>query len=128
MIDPTESDAGLLAYEQVQAFASVRRRRLPLIYVLFPIVLVSAGVGAMRGGVENLGAICFLSAVMFAFIAIGNWRWLKARDVRNRALLADLQAKYGDDLPWLQVERQLAEIEKLKTEMANGNLPPEEPK
>jgi hypothetical protein len=65
---------------------------------------------------------------MFAFIAIGNWRWLKARDVRNRALLADLQAKYGDDLPWLQVERQLAEIEKLKTEMANGNLPPEEPK
>ena len=36
MIPQAESDAGLLAYEQVQAFASLRRKKLPLIY-LFPL-------------------------------------------------------------------------------------------
>jgi len=128
MITPTENDAGLLAYEQVLAFAAVRRKRLPLIYVLFPIVLVIAGVVSFADGVTNLGVTCFFSAVLFAFLAMGNWRRLQARDVRNRALLAELQAKYGDDLPWLQVERQMAEIEKLKVEMAEGNLPPEEPR
>ena len=128
MIDPTESDAGLLAYEQVQAFASVRRRRLPLIYVLFPIVLVIAGVVSFVEDVWNLGVTCFFSAGLFAFIAVMNWRRLQERDAHNRTLLAELQAKYGDDLPWLQVERQMAEIEKLKAEMAAGNLPPEEPR
>ena len=44
MISQMETDAGLLAYEQVLAFAAVKRKRLPLIYVLFPIVLVIAGV------------------------------------------------------------------------------------
>jgi hypothetical protein len=128
MITQEETDAGLLAYEQTLAFASLRRKRLPLVYVLFAIVLVVAGVATLLNGVENLDIICFLSAGMFAFIAIGNWRGLKERDVRNRALLADLRAKYGEDLPWLQVERQQAEIAKLKAEMAAGNLPPEEPR
>jgi hypothetical protein len=115
MITPAESDAGLTAYEQVLAFAAVRRRRLPLIYVLFPIVLVIAGVVSCVDGAGNLGAVCFFSAVLFAFLALGNWRRLQARDVQNRALLAELQAKYGENLPWLEVERQMAEIEKIQS-------------
>jgi len=128
MISQMETDAGLLAYEQVLAFAAVKRKRLPLIYVLFPIVLVIAGVVSFVEDVWNLGVTCFFSAGLFAFIAVMTWRRLQERDAHNRTLLAELQAKYGDDLPWLQVERQMAEIEKLKAEMAAGNLPPEEPR
>jgi hypothetical protein len=127
MISPEETDAGLRAYEQVLAFASLRRRRLPLVYVLFPILLVIMGIAAGLSAAPVLGAICILCAVFFSIFAVWNWRRLRALDGRNRALLAELHAKYGDDLPWLEVERQMAEIEKLKAEMAEGNLPPEEP-
>jgi hypothetical protein len=33
-------------------------------------------------------------------------------------LLATLESEYGDDLPWIQVEKHFAELEKLKREMA----------
>jgi hypothetical protein len=128
MITQEETDAGLRAYEQTLAFASLRRKRLPLVYVLFPILLTVAGISSCYGGVWNLGVICILSAVLFSIFAVWNWRRLRALDVRNRELLADLRAKYGDDLPWLQVERQLAAIEAFKAELAAGQRPPEEPR
>ncbi len=116
MITQEETEAGLRAYEQTLAFAALRRKRLPLIYVLFPVLLIIAGIGSFYGRVADLGVICFLSALFFAIFAIWNWRRLRALDVHNRALLDGLHAKYGDDLPWLQVERQLAEIRKIQAE------------
>ena len=120
MIPDAESDAGTLAYEQVQAFASLRRKRIGLIYVLFPVVLVVMGVAAWLDGAISLGLTCLGGALLSAFFATWNWRRLLAQDERNRARLARLQAQYGDDLPWLQVERQLAEIRRIQEEEARG--------
>jgi Flp pilus assembly protein TadB len=116
MITQEESDAGLRAYEQTLAFASLRRKRLPLIYVVFPILLAIMGVAAGLGAAPVWGVVCVLCAVLFSIFAVWNWRRLRALDGRNRALLAELHTKYGDDLPWLQVERQLAEIRKIQAE------------
>ncbi len=121
MIPDTASAAGTLAYEQVQAFASLRRKRVGLIYALFPVVLVIMGIAAWSYGVKSLSLLCVGSALASAFFAAWNWRRLQAQDDRNRALLARLQAQYGDDLPWLQVERQLAEIRRIRDEEARGN-------
>jgi len=121
MIGDEEREAGLLAYEQTLAFAALRRKKLPWVYVLSPIVLAAAGGAALMGGFLSLAATCWASAVLFAIFAAWNWRRLRALDGRNRALLARLQAQYGDDLPWLQVERHLAALEKLKAEVAAEN-------
>jgi hypothetical protein len=123
MITQEETEAGLRAYEQALAFASLCRKRLPVVYVLFSLLLTIAGIGSCYGGVVDLGVLGFLSAGFFSIFAVWNWRRLRALDVSNRALLADLHAKYGDDLPWLQVERQLAEIRKIQAEQ--NRLPPE---
>jgi len=127
MIPPAEIDTGMLAYEQVQAFASLRRKKLAVIYVLFPLVFVVMAVAAFVDAMPIAALVCLASAIFSALFTIWNWRRLRALDVRNRALLARLQAQYGDELPWLQVERQLAEIEKIRVEVARGELlPPDE--
>jgi hypothetical protein len=116
MISQPESDAGLLAYEQTQAFAALRRKRLPWIYALFTFVLVAAGTAALVGHLLILTSVCWGCAIFFALFAIWNWRRLLALDVHNRALLAQMYAQYGDDLPWLEVERQLAEVARIQAE------------
>jgi fatty acid desaturase len=123
MIPDAEIDAGTLAYEQVAAFAALRRKRLGLIYVLFPILLVVMGVAAGLNGVMSLGLVCVGSALLSAFFATWNWRRLHAQDEHNRALLARLRTQYGDGLPWLQVERQMAEIRRIQAEEAQGRAP-----
>ena len=46
------------------------------------------------------------------------WRQLQARYGRNLRLLAQLKAgAWGRRLPWIQVEKHFAELEKLKREM-----------
>jgi hypothetical protein len=127
MIPTAEMEAGMLAYEQVQAFASLRRKKLAVIYVLFPLVLVVMAVAAFADAMPIAALVCLASAIFSALFTIWNWRRLRALDLRNRALLARLQSQYGDELPWLQVERQLAEIEKIRIEVARGELsPPDE--
>jgi protein-S-isoprenylcysteine O-methyltransferase Ste14 len=130
MIGEAEREDGLRAYEQVLAFAALRKKRLRLIYVLFTLVLAGMGVAALiiscyrdaaRANVDALMGVAFLIiAAAFALFAIWNWRRLQALDVRNRALLARLHAQYGDDLPWLQVERQMDEIRKIEAELAEN--------
>jgi hypothetical protein len=63
-----------------------------------------------------MGAACLVVALLFALYAGWNWRRLLALDEANRALLARLQGQYGDDLPWLEVERQMAEIRRIEAE------------
>jgi hypothetical protein len=121
MIPDAESAAGTLAYEQVQAFASLRRKRIGLIYVVFPVLLVVMGGAAWSYGVKSLSLVCVGSALASGLFEAWNWRRLLAQDERNRALLVRLQAQYGDDLPWLQVERQLAEIRRIQEEEAKGD-------
>jgi hypothetical protein len=120
MIPPAESEAGLQAYEQVQAFAALRRKKLPWVYALFPVLLAIMGGTAFAAGAALLGWGCLAAAALFALYAAWNWRRLLALDVTNRALLARLQAQYGDNLPWLEVERQLAQLREIEAE----HLPP----
>jgi hypothetical protein len=123
MIPAAESDAGLKAYEQVQAFAALRRRKLPWIYALFPVLLVFLGAVALTKGLRLAGSVCFVTALLFAVYSAWNWSRLRKLDAANRALLARLQAQYGDDLPWLEVERQMAQIRQIEAE---EHLPPTE--
>jgi hypothetical protein len=118
MIPQTESEAGLLAYEQTLAFAALRRKRLPLVYVLFPILLALMGAVAWTAGVFPLAGVCWASAILFTLFAAWNWRRLRALDLRNRALLTRLHAQYGDNLPWLEVERQQRELQKIEAELS----------
>jgi hypothetical protein len=123
MIPDAESDAGTLAYEQVQAFAALRRRRIGLLYILLPVVPAVLGVAAWWCGVKSLGLVGLGGALASALFEAWNWRRLLAQDQRNRALLARLQTQYGDDLVWLQVDRQLAEIRRIQEEEARGASP-----
>jgi fatty acid desaturase len=119
MITDAENDAGLLAYEQTLAFAALHRKRLPLVYALFTLLLAVAGISFLAGGgfYAEIGAGLLVTALLFGIFAIWNWRRLLELDARNRALLARLHAQYGDDLPWLQVERQMSEIRKIEVEL-----------
>jgi hypothetical protein len=118
MIPPEEIEAGLVAYEQVQAFAALRRKRLPVVYACFPVLLLVAGAVLAAADWLAVAAVVAAIAIAFALFARWNWRRLRALDASNRARLAQLHGKYGDDLPWLQVERQLAEIRKIEAERA----------
>ena len=48
------------------------------------------------------------------------WKQLAARHARNLRLLAELKAEYGEQLPWVQVEKHFAALEELKREIAEG--------
>ena len=121
MISAAESEAGLKAYEQTLAFAALRRRKLPWIYALFPMLLAVMGAAALTVRARAAGTGCLAAAVLFAIYAAWNWSRLRALDAANRALLARLHAQHGEDLPWLEVERQMARIREIQAEQA----PPE---
>jgi hypothetical protein len=116
MISDAASEAGLKAYEQTLAFAALRRRKLPWIYALFPVLLALLGAAALAVRARAAGAGCLAAAVLFAAYAAWNWSRLRALDAANRALLARLHAQYGEDLPWLEVERQMARIREIQAE------------
>jgi hypothetical protein len=123
MISQAESDAGLLAYEQVQAFAALRRKQVVVAYICLPALLALAGAAGMLAGWPAVGALVVAAAIGCAMFAAWNWRRLRELDAKNRNLLAQLEAKYGEELPWLQVERQLAEIRRIEAEQ--GAPPPD---
>ena len=116
MISAAELAAGQVAYDRVAAFAALRRRRLGLVYALFPLLLVIMGVAAAWDGQRAIGIVCVAVAVAHALFAGWKWRRLRLEDERNRALLARLQAEHGEGLPWLVAERQMAEIRRIQTE------------
>ncbi len=116
MISAAESEAGLKAYEQTLAFAALRRKKLPWVYGLFPALLLLLGAAVMTKGFRLAGSACVVTAALFAIYSAWNWSRLNKLDVANRALLARLHAQYGDDLPWLEVERQMAQIRQIEAE------------
>ena len=126
---PAEMEArGLLAYEQARAFEALRGR-LPLIYIgltLLFAVLVEPMVQIYHG---PLAILCVAAAIVFPILIYRNWRRLQARHDENVRLLTELEAQYGEDLPWLQVERHLAALDQLQRELAQekANGTPGEP-
>lgn len=118
---------GLKAYEQARAFEKMRTWRLPLIYIVAPVVPAVLGAALWHMGYP---ALCAAGAAFAAFIALRvwmEWKRLNRQYVDNVALLAKLEATYGDALSWVQVERHFAALEDLKREIAEGQRPPENP-
>jgi hypothetical protein len=109
--------AGLRAYEQALAFEALKQRRMPLLYAALTGLIALCGVplwsldhAAMALGLELL-------AILFALGAAVHWRRLRVQHTTNLRLLAQLEAQYGEELPWLRVERHLAALEKLRAEL-----------
>jgi hypothetical protein len=115
---PAIAEQGLRAYEQAGAFERLRQRRVMIIlYALCPFVLLVLGWAAGDLGHAAL-AYGFLALAIFTVLFMGwNWKRLRARHEENLALLAELEKEYGEDLPWLEVERHLAALEKLMTDL-----------
>jgi hypothetical protein len=128
MISSSELETGQAAYDRIAAFAGLRRRRMELIYALFPVLLVLAGSIAWVHSQKTIAVICAASAVADAIFAGWNWRRLRLDDKRNRALLARMQVQHGDTLPWLQAERHMAEIRRIQAEETSHGLPPDNPR
>jgi len=105
---------GLRAYERVCAFEQLRRRRLPVIYCLFPLLFVVCGFGSLMGNRPELAVVCLVTAILFSVVAWLNWRRLSQRYAKNLEILAELESTYGDELPWIKVENHFAALEQLK--------------
>ena len=116
---------GLKAYEQARAYERMRTWRLPLTYATAPLLPALLGAALWRMGYP---ALCAAGAAFSVFIAVRvvmEWKRLNRLYVDNVALLAKLEATYGDALPWVQVERHFAALEELKREIAEGREKPD---
>jgi hypothetical protein len=119
---------GLRAYEQARAFETLQRRRLPLIYAGLAMLFVVGGMVMQRTEHRVLGDVNFAAGVILAFWFWWSWRRYEARHGENLRLLARLEREYGDALPWVQVEKHFAALDKLRGELAEEDEPiPEEP-
>ena len=108
------------AYEQARAFERLRSWRLPLSYAVFALVPALSGAWMWALGHMTLAWLNFAAAVFLAWMGRFQWKQLRARHARNLRLLANLKAEHGDQLPWIQVEKHFAELERLKREMSEN--------
>jgi len=106
------------AYEQARAFERLRSWRLPLSFIVCALVPALSGAWMWGLGHTAMAWLNFAIAVFLAWMGRFQWRQLRSRYERNLRLLAELKAEFGDQLPWIQVEKHFAELEKLKQEMA----------
>jgi hypothetical protein len=109
---------GLLAYEQARAFERLRTWRLPLGYFVFVLVPALNGAAMWGLGHRRMAALNFLALLVLVLVSWLHWNWLRAAYAVNLKLLAELEAAYGDRLPWLQVEKHLAKLDQLKRDLA----------
>jgi hypothetical protein len=65
-----------------------------------------------------LAVLQFVLALVFSLGLWGNWIRLRARYAENLRLLTELEDTYGDQLPWVQMERHFAALDELKRELA----------
>jgi type VI protein secretion system component VasK len=121
---PEVETKGLRAYEQARAFERLRTWRLPLGYVVFVLVPALNGAVMWELGHRRLAALSFLALLVLALVSWLHWMWLRKGYAANLKLLAELEAAHGDQLPWRQVEKHLAELEQLKRDLAQEREEP----
>jgi len=117
-LPPQLENEGLRAYEQVRAFEGLQRRRLPLIYCGVTLLFAISGGALLWWDRPEVAMMCLWMAILYPLLFVFNWRRLRARDGKNRRLLAELEAQYGEQLPWLQVERHFAALDQLQWDLA----------
>jgi hypothetical protein len=116
---------GLRAYEQARAFERVRPMRLPVSYSISALLPAGMAIFAWETGHPVTAGVCLAGAVIVGLICVFQWKTLKTRYAENLALLAELEKIYGDDLPWLEVEKHFAALEELQREMAEETGEPD---
>jgi hypothetical protein len=120
-LPPEIEQEGWTAYEQARAFENLRRKRVPEIYAgIFVVVMIATLLTALTHPKSLLAAGGFGAAVLYAAIGWLKWSSLRMRHAHNVRRLAELQAKYGLNLPWLAVERHLAALAELRGELENS--------
>jgi hypothetical protein len=116
-IPPRVEAEGMRAYEQVRAFEAVRGRRLPLVYFAVALLMFLAGGTLIELGRVDFGIGMFLVALFFSGSSFFHWRRLQARHRTNLQFLTELELRYGEKLPWIQVERHLTALARLQAEL-----------
>ena len=119
---PQVESESLRAYEQVRAFERLRSWRLPLSYVIFSMIPIVTGFGLVKQGHTTLGESNLVAALFFVAASCFQWHWLVKRYTKNLQLLAEHQKVYGDQLPWVQVEKHLAALDRLKRELEQEKI------
>ena len=114
---PEIETKGLQAYERARAFESLQRKRLPLLYGGFTILLLTCAGLLLRLDHALAATFFLLLAIAFPVLAWLHWRRMGAHHAENLLLLAELENVYGEDLPWIQVERHFAALERLQAEL-----------
>jgi ABC-type bacteriocin/lantibiotic exporter with double-glycine peptidase domain len=117
-LPPDLEAKGLLAYEQAGAFESLQRRQLPLISTGLTLLMLLCGLVLLKLHEALLAGVTLGGAVLFPILAWRKWQRLRVQHAENLRLLAELQAQYGDLLPWIQVEKHFAALEQLQRELA----------
>jgi hypothetical protein len=109
---------GWLAFEQARAFENLRHKRVPEIYAgIFVAVTIATLVVALTHPKSLLAVGGFGAMVIYAAIGWLKWSSLRMRHAHNMRRLAELEARYGMNLPWLEVERHLAALAELRSEV-----------
>ena len=114
------AERGLKAYEQARAFERLRTWRLPVVYGAATVAPLLLAWWAGRSGQVAIAHMGVGFTVFIFVLVVMQWRRLLRQYAENRALLAELEAKYGAALPWVQVEQHFAALEELKREIAEG--------
>jgi hypothetical protein len=117
---PEVEAKGLKAYEQARAFERMRTWRLPVTYAAAPVLPTLLGLALWGRGYPALFAAALCFSVFLVVRVLMEWRRLKQQYADNLTLLSRLETKYGDALPWVQVENHFAALEELKREIAAG--------
>jgi hypothetical protein len=117
-LTPEIEAKGLRAYEQARAFERMRTWRLPLGYVVLVLLLILTAISLWRIGRMGMAEFNFVVAGVMVVVEVRTWRRLKMRYAENLKLLAELEQTYGEELPWIQVEKHLAALDELKRELA----------
>ena len=100
------------------AFEALQERHLPWIYAGFALAMGVMGGKIFLLGHETMAAFLVMGGILFGFWTHRHWQDQKRRYAENVKLLTDLEGTYGDDLPWIQVEKHFEALAKLEEELA----------
>jgi hypothetical protein len=121
-LTPQAEMEGLRVYEQVRAFERVRSWRLPLCYLIFAMIPMATGAGLLKMDYPVLGELHLATAFFFMAGSGVHWHWLLKRYAKNLQFLAEQEKVYGDQLPWVQVEKHFAALDRLQRDLEREKM------
>ena len=122
---PEELELGEKAYERVQLYekyAARNARQIPWIFASCTALIYSAALFLKAYNRDQL-----VGFYLFMFAAL-LWNWAKNRMAKEsyanqKLILRLLEEKYGDALPWVVEEKQLARARELEAQIVQAQPP-----